>query len=168
MLSYQTIAPHTLELQRQLTALPKLKKTRLVGGTALALQFGHRSSVDLDLFGYLDEDISALRDSVEEIGSVKVLKETRNIRIYDVDGVMVDFVDHSRYPWLCKPIVEDGLRLASVEDIAAMKVNAIEGYGTCKDFVDIYVLLQRLSSGQRLRAFAVTLGSVIHYCKAVK
>lgn len=51
MLSYQTAEPHTLELLRQLMEVPLLRQARLVGGTALALQYGHRSSVDLHFFG---------------------------------------------------------------------------------------------------------------------
>ncbi len=51
MLSYQTVEPHTLELLRQLMEVPLLRQARLVGGTALALQYGHRSSVDLHFFG---------------------------------------------------------------------------------------------------------------------
>lgn len=49
MLSYRTIEPHTLELLKYLMAEPYLDDCRLVGGTALALQYGHRSSVDLDV-----------------------------------------------------------------------------------------------------------------------
>jgi predicted nucleotidyltransferase component of viral defense system len=124
---------------------PLLTGMRLVGGTSLALQYGHRNSIDLDFFGTLDEDLHSIRDSLERIGHVSVLKETRTIRIYDLDHVKIDFVDYSRYQWLAEAVNEDGLRLASPEDIAAMKVNAIEGRGTRKDFVDIYFLLQHYS-----------------------
>ena len=150
MLSYQTIESHTLELLRCLTDEPLLSELRLVGGTALALQYGHRNSVDLDFFGNLDEDEKALRCCLERIGKVGVLKETKSIRIYDLDGIKIDFVDYSRYPWLDGPIVEDGLRLASPRDIAAMKVNAIEGRGTRKDFIDVYYLLQHYSLAEIL------------------
>ena len=126
-------------------AMPLLSGTRLVGGTSLALQYGHRNSVDLDFFGSLDDDLFAFRDCLENISHVNVIKETKSIRIYDIDGVKVDFVDYSRYPWLTDAVEEDGLRLASPKDIAAMKVNAIEGRGTRKDFVDIYFLLQHYS-----------------------
>lgn len=51
MLSYCTVEPHTLELLKLLCQEPYLKECRLVGGTALALQYGHRISVDLDFFG---------------------------------------------------------------------------------------------------------------------
>lgn len=145
MLSYQTIEPHTLELLKKLMAEPSLSGTRLVGGTSLALQYGHRSSVDLDFFGTLDDDPLSIRECLERIGHVGVLKETKTIRIYDLDKVKIDFVNYSRYQWLAEAITEDGLRLASPQDIAAMKVNAIEGRGTRKDFVDIYFLLQHYS-----------------------
>lgn len=145
MLSYQTIAPHTLALLKRLMEEPRLAGTRLVGGTSLALQYGHRCSIDLDIFGSLDDDIYSTRDCLDAIGNIQIIKETRNIRIYVVDGVKVDFVDYSRYKWIAQPIIEEGLRLASDIDIAAMKVNAIEGRGTRKDFIDLYFLLQHYS-----------------------
>ena len=52
MLSFQTLYPDTLELLKTLMHLPMLEKMRLVGGTALALQYGHRRSIDLDFFGH--------------------------------------------------------------------------------------------------------------------
>lgn len=150
MLSYQTVEPHTLELLRRLMAEPSLLGLRLVGGTSLALQYGHRNSVDLDFFGTLDEDRSAIRDCLKSIGHVAVLKETDKIRIYNLDGVKIDFVDYSCYPWIDDPLVEDGLCLASPKDIAAMKINAIEGRGTRKDFIDVFYLLQRFSLSEIL------------------
>lgn len=51
MLSYRTVEPHTLELLKRLSSMPIFSEMRLVGGTALALQYGHRKSVDLDFFG---------------------------------------------------------------------------------------------------------------------
>lgn len=145
MLSYQTIAPHTLELLRLLMAQPLLSGTRLVGGTSLALQYGHRNSIDLDFFGSLNDDLLAFHLCLESIGRLRVIKETKTIRIYDLEGVKIDFVDYARYPWLVDAVEEDGLRLASPMDIAAMKINAIEGRGSRKDFVDIYYLLQHYS-----------------------
>ncbi|MBQ2553690.1 MAG: nucleotidyl transferase AbiEii/AbiGii toxin family protein [Prevotella sp.] len=142
MLSYQTIEPHTLELLRRLMTEHSLVETRLVGGTALALQYGHRNSVDLDFFGKLDEDTLVVRSCLEKIGKVNVIKETKSIRIYNLDDVKIDFVDYSRYDWIDEPVVEGNLRLASPKDIAAMKINAIEGRGTRKDFIDIYYILQ--------------------------
>ena len=84
---------------------------------------------------------------------VTVLKETETIRIYVVDGIKVDFVHYSCYPWLTPAVIEDGLRLASPQDIAAMKVNAIEGRGTRKDFVDIYFLLKHFKLSELLEFY---------------
>lgn len=145
MLQLRTILPHTLELLRSIQDLPCAQDTRLVGGTALALQYGHRQSVDLDFFGTLPEDIEQMEDELRGIGQLSILKSTENIRIYSVDDVKVDFVNYSRYPWIDDAIIGEGLRLASPKDIAAMKVNAVEGRGTKKDFIDIYALLQRYS-----------------------
>lgn len=146
MLSYRTIEPHTLELLKKLCQEPYLQECRLVGGTALALQYGHRQSVDLDMFGSFDPEENYLFDVVlKPYAKVRVVKDKPNIKICFMDNIKVDFVNYSIYPWIDEPIEEDGLRLASPRDIAAMKINAIEGRGTKKDFVDMYFLLQHYS-----------------------
>lgn len=141
MLSYQTVDAHTLELLRRLMAEPIFASLRLVGGTALALQYGHRNSIDLDFFGQLDDDAEEVKAILRKHGKLSVIKESRNIKIYLLNNIKVDFVNYN-YSWIDAPILEDELRLASPKDIAAMKINAIEGRGTKKDFIDIYFLLQ--------------------------
>lgn len=142
MLSYSTVEPDTLELLKQLMKKPQLKGMRLVGGTALALQYGHRMSIDLDFFGKLEtEDTEELHNIIKDTGEIKVIKKSKNINIFLINGIKVDFVNYS-YPWIDKCITENGLRLASPKDIAAMKINAIEGRGTRKDFIDIYFILK--------------------------
>ena len=145
MLSIQTIHPNTLELLKQLASQPELAQTRLVGGTALALQYGHRQSIDLDFFGALPEDKDELVEMTRRVGNVLVTNRTKMIIQTVVNQVKVDFVDYSRYAWIDEPVQGDGFVLASDKDIAAMKVNAIIGRGTRKDFIDLYVLLQHYS-----------------------
>lgn len=145
MLSIQTIEPNTLELLKRLAAQPELAQTRLVGGTALALQYGHRQSIDLDFFGALPEDKEELIAMTARVGNVTVTNRSKMIVQTIIDGVKVDFVDYSRYAWIDEPISGDGFLLASDKDVAAMKVNAIIGRGTRKDFIDLYVLLQHYS-----------------------
>ena len=145
MLSYETVEPRTLELLKSLMQEPVFNDMRLVGGTALALQYGHRQSIDLDFFGDLTCEQEKTQEILSKYGKVTVLKETKNIRIYVVDNIKVDFVHYSCYPWLEDAIFEDGIRLASPKDIAAMKINAIEGRGTRKDFVDVFFLLKHYS-----------------------
>ena len=154
MLSFRTIASDTLELLKRLTQEPFLKDCRLVGGTALALQYGHRSSIDLDFFGTFDIDGEEMFGILRSYGNVEKQKVSSNIRIFDINGVKVDIVNYSIYPWLENSVEEEGLRLASPKDIAAMKVNAIEGRGSRKDFVDMYFLLQHFSLEEVLDFYA--------------
>jgi len=148
MLSYQTVDAHTLELLRQLSVVPEFSAMRLVGGTSLALQYGHRTSVDLDFFGTFDSELS-FSSILRRYGQLTIVKESSKIKVYLLDGIKVDFV-HYDYPWLEAPIQADGLILATPPDIAAMKVNAIEGRGSKKDFIDLYYLLQRYTLAEIL------------------
>ena len=146
MLHLETIEPATLELIRRLQALPMFAETRLVGGTALALQLGHRVSVDLDVFGKWDY-AADLQLELSEVGHAEKESGTPNGRMafFYVDGVKVDCVAYDMYRWLEPPVEEEGVRLAGVKDIAAMKINAITNRGTRKDFVDMARLLDDYS-----------------------
>jgi predicted nucleotidyltransferase component of viral defense system len=141
MLQYQTTEPGTLELLRKLMQISEFKELRLVGGTSLALQIGHRSSNDLDMFGNLAVDEFEINKILKNIGTTTLLKKTQNISIYLINGIKVDLVNYP-YPWLEKIIFEDNLRLAGIKDISAMKLAAITGRGTKKDFIDLNFLLQ--------------------------
>lgn len=145
MLSLQTVFPDTLELLRKLMREPLLNEMRLVGGTSLALQYGHRRSVDLDFFGKTTEDVEELTAAMHKCAETVVRgKCTNRIKAYFLDDVKVDVVNYD-YSWIDEPVIENGLRLASAKDIAAMKVNAVMGRGTKKDFIDVYFLLRHYS-----------------------
>lgn len=143
MLHLETIVPETLELLRRIQSHPAFAETRLVGGTALALQLGHRVSVDLDIFGKwnysegLDAALSTVGHVVRESGS-----QNGKMAFYYVDDVKVDCVAYEIYKWLDPAVEEEGVRLAAVRDIAAMKINAVTNRGTRKDFVDVARLLE--------------------------
>lgn len=116
----------------------------LVGETALALQIGHRLSVDLDFFGDCDLEELEITNILNRFDRVRIIKKSENILIYTVGSIKVDFVNY-HYKWLSEPIVEDGIKLASMQDIGAMKLNAIAGRGSKKDFIDLHFLLERFS-----------------------
>ena len=141
MLFRETVQPATLELLKALMHRPALSGLRLVGGTSLSLQIGHRMSDDLDLFGEVNLDSAELAPALDGLGPVTLLKRTPNIYICSIREVKVDLVNYS-YPWLEEIHVGDGIRLAGLSDIAAMKLAAVTGRGTKKDFVDLYFLLQ--------------------------
>ena len=93
MLSFRTVTSDTLELLKALMSAPELLSLRLVGGTALALQYGHRVSVDLDLFGEVTIDKFELLSLLQGLGEVRVINETKNIHQYFVNGIKVDIVN---------------------------------------------------------------------------
>ena len=64
------------------------------------------------------------------------------MRFMIVNGVKVDIVNYP-YPWIDEPVISDGIVLAGIKDIAAMKLAAITNRGTKKDFIDYHFLLQR-------------------------
>lgn len=150
MLSIQTIEPDTLELLKRLCAFPQLGKMRLVGGTALALQYGHRQSIDLDFFGVLPENHDELFVALRALGNLSIMNRSAKIVQTSINGIKVDFVDYRDYPWIDESVKEGIITLASPKDIAAMKVNAAINRGTKKDFVDIFVLLQHFSLAEIL------------------
>ena len=149
MLHLETIEPKTLELLRRLQSLSIFEHSRLVGGTALALQLGHRKSIDLDMFGTIDSSPEDIQEACKEAGKLEISKTSKNINIYWVDGIKVDCVNYP-YEWLDDCHVIDGVRLASVNDIAAMKISAIINRGTKKDFIDLHFLLKEMSLNQIL------------------
>jgi len=130
MLREETVESSTLELLKNIVALPELKQFRLVGGTALSLLFGHRKSIDLDFFTdqTIDKEnlIEALRDS---FGNIVTIND-RSPSIYQciIQNVKVDFVS-VRDPFLHPVQVIDNIPFADTKDIIALKLNAIKGRG---------------------------------------
>ena len=150
MLHYETIAPATRELLNKLMSDDRLQDFVLVGGTSLALQLGHRLSVDLDLFTDTDFNEDTLRSYLEQNYQFQADFMERSTVKGEINGVQIDCIAHC-YPWL-KPCRQDnGWRLAQLEDIAAMKLNAIAGNGTrIKDFIDMAYLSSVFSLEQML------------------
>lgn len=111
MLHLQTIHPDTLELLKQFSAQTEMQGMRLVGGTALALQYGHRQSVDLDFFGTPAANQDELLEMVEKMGPYRLRNRTKNILQLIVNSIMVDFVDYSQYPWIDDSVCLEGITL---------------------------------------------------------
>ncbi len=144
MLYRETVAPELLALLNQLTLIEEFSSLRLVGGTALALQLGHRESVDIDLFGRLDVTDEQLKNKLASFGTIEEINISLSIKQFFVNNVKVDIVNY-RYLWL-DPVHEvEGIRMASLSDIAAMKISAITQRGSKKDFIDLYFLLQHFT-----------------------
>ncbi len=149
MLQYRAVYPETLGLLKKIMTFESLQDFFLVGGTALALQLGHRISVDLDLFSnknFYTNDI--LEELSKDFELNVVFRKKQNSLIVnarlkntDSDFVKIDFVKYP-YPLIKEIITIDGLRLSAIEDIIATKLSAIANRGAKKDFFDIYELLK--------------------------
>jgi predicted nucleotidyltransferase component of viral defense system len=116
----------------------------LVGGTALALQLGNRKSIDLDLFSNTDFASNELLISLLNDYQILVNNQHSQTLITTINHVKVDFIKF-HYPFIRPFLVIENIRMASLEDIAAMKLDAITGRGSKKDFYDLFFLLQHYS-----------------------
>ncbi len=149
----QAVAPGTLELLKKLMKLPALNQFALVGGTNLALRFGHRLSIDFDLFSdepFEPEQIYAnVRDAFP---NTEFISSNQNMLFLFIENIKTDFV---RLPFAYIQPVEviEGIRLASAPDIVAMKLSAISQRGIKKDFWDIAELLNYYSIEEMLAMF---------------
>ena len=148
MLHKEAVTGETLALIRKLSADPACKDFNLVGGTALALQLGHRTSVDIDFFTRAEFDVAAMLEHLEKEYRFALQFQHKNTLKGFIDGVFLDLLKHD-YPYIEDPITMEGVRMLSMADIAAMKVNAITGDGTrIMDFIDIYFLLDHFTFGE--------------------
>lgn len=152
MLQTQTVAPELMELLNFVMNSDVFDEFFLVGGTALALQIGHRKSIDLDFFGETEIDSNLFRQELSKYGSFNLIKQSKNILITNVGGIKTDFINYP-YPMIEKPVIFNGIRLASIPDIAAMKLNAISGRGSRKDFIDIFFLMKEFSLNEMINFY---------------
>jgi hypothetical protein len=154
MLHKNTIQPGTLELLIKLQSDEILNNFSLAGGTSLALQIGHRQSVDLDLFTTDDFDVNFLLEFLEANYNFHSDFTANNTLKGFIDSVKVDFISH-KYPLVNNIRNIESIKLYSIEDIAAMKLNVIAGNGTrSKDFIDLYFLLKEYSVQQLLNFYS--------------
>lgn len=144
MLQTQTVVPELMELLKKLMDVDLFSDFNLVGGTALSLQIGHRNSIDIDLFGKAEIDTDLFIEKLKTFGEVTVTQSTKNILITQVNNIKVDFVNY-KYPLLSDIFAVDGIRMLSKKDISAMKISAICGRGSKKDFIDLFYLLDEFS-----------------------
>ncbi len=117
----------------------------LAGGTALALQLGHRHSVDLDFFSPT-QDIPTIRPKLDETLApfdATLTDSAWGNLVYIVKGVRIGFYGYG-HPLLNPLIKKESLCLASTEDIALMKLDALLSRAARKDFYDLYFICQKI------------------------
>jgi predicted nucleotidyltransferase component of viral defense system len=159
MLHYKTVNNLLKEVLLQLMAAKAFENFRLVGGTSLSLQIGHRESIDIDLFSDVDYgeiDFDAIEKHLE--ANYKYVDHLSNIipgigKSYligeDKDNTLkLDIFYTDKF---IQPIyLEDTIRMATIEEIIAMKLDVVQRGGRKKDFWDLHELFEKYSLNQML------------------
>ena len=113
----------------------------LAGGSGLALQLGHRQSVDFDFFSQQPSLAQATRDWLEEFTHCVA----RDIGVHtlhcEADGVKVSFISAYKYPMVKPALDTEGIRIASLVDIGLMKLLALTHRATLRDYIDLAALI---------------------------
>ena len=143
----------------RLAALPAIAQSGqgfyLAGGTALALQLGHRDSIDFDFFraeSFAPEELfQHVSSSCVQYEVSKLQEETDTLTVLLDGEIQLSFFSYP-YPVLQPPTVWQDLAIASVVDIAAMKLSAITSRATFKDYVDLCLILKTHSLSELLAA----------------
>jgi len=148
------ILPETFLLLQKICTDSFFDQFNLVGGTALALQIGHRFSIDLDFFSSSSFETAPTIDYLVQNYDFDLSAVYTNTILGFSHHIKVDFITHA-YPNLEPPLLVDNVRLAATIDIAAMKLNAIVNSGQrLKDYIDIYYLLTYHPLRDMLAAYA--------------
>lgn len=148
----KTLLPDTLRALQLVGKTNIIKKAYLAGGTALALQTGHRISVDLDFFTsekFNEEQLALDLSNIQRFTKESVSSGT----ILGKIGQTKFSLFYYPYPLIEKTCKFDDIQLASKADLAAMKLHALEDRGTKRDFVDVFFLAQEFSFAQMLKFY---------------
>lgn len=159
MLYYKTVNNLLKEVLLQLMAAKEFENFRLVGGTSLSLQIGHRESIDIDLFSDLEYgkiDFVAIENYLET--NFKYIDHLSNIipgmgksyliGEYKDNALKLDIFYTDKF---IQPIyLEDTIRMATIEEIIAMKLDVVQRGGRKKDFWDLHELFEKYSLTQML------------------
>lgn len=148
----KTLLPDTFRAIQLVSTFPEIREAYLAGGTALALQIGHRISVDLDFFIPHQFNETILVKNLSEHAEF-IQEGTARQTVWGVIGTTKFSMFYYEYPLLDETVAFEGLRLAGLLDIAAMKIHAIEGRGTRRDFIDVFLLARTYSLQEMLHAY---------------
>ncbi len=145
-LHWETVTPLMREVLRTVGQSDLAPRFYLAGGTALALQLGHRQSVDLDFFSETDEvrpETHRLALRVLEAHYPTIVEQAWGNLLLIIDDLHVGFFGYG-YPLVASPLEAEGVLLASVTDIGLMKLDALATRASRKDFYDLYAIARRI------------------------
>ena len=140
----ESISQETKLVLEKISQGKLVDKFYLVGGTALAIQLGHRESIDLDWFSQDNFSNQEIKFELSKLGNFQVISESDGTVNGMLDNVKVSFL-YYRYKTLFPLVNFEKIKMADERDIAAMKIDAVSSRGSKKDFVDIFFLLKKYS-----------------------
>ena len=144
---WEAVPPPLPDLLAGIGQQPFISRFYLGGGTALALQLGHRKSFDLDFFSDVDNVEAASREEIKvalsALWPVKLQKDVDGTLFFDIGGTHVGFFSYG-CSLLDPTPTAAGVRLAGLTDIGLMKLDAVVGRAARKDFYDLYFIAQRV------------------------
>lgn len=158
-LFFNTVSPNLLSALEACMCGEVFKNFRLVGGTSLSLQLGHRMSVDIDLFTdalYGSIDFKEIEYFLNQHFSYVSTNNTAIVgmgRSYFVGRSVEKAVKIDIYytdPFINDSLEVDGIRMATLEEIIAMKLDVVLRGGRKKDFWDIHELIPSYSFAEML------------------
>lgn len=140
----ESINKETRSVLAKIAGCALARQFYLAGGTALALQLGHRESADLDFFSRAPFDAGAMKEELAQKGQLAITSEDEKTLNGILDDIRVSFFEYP-YDLLFPAIKYEKAELADLRDIAAMKLDAVSSRGSRKDFTDIYFIMRRYS-----------------------
>jgi len=159
-----------LKLFETLSSLSFIQDFYLAGGTCLAMQIGHRLSIDFDFFIPADFNTGDIINILTEIGAYQRENEAKNTINVILNGVKISFFGY-RYKIIDEFKNFHNIRLAGLKDIAGMKLEAIAGRGSKKDFIDLDFLLQQFTLKEifsfHTRKYGTGLSNQYHLLKSL-
>ncbi len=148
----EILAEDTRRVLDKIRATGVLSDFYMVGGTALALHYGHRKSIDLDFFSPKDFSLLHLKKSISQLGNYTLENEEPGTLDGILDQVKLTFLRYE-YPLLFPLISYENILLADARDIGCMKLDAISSRGSRKDFIDLFVLLDNHTLAELFELF---------------
>ncbi len=139
-LHFEIFPQEQKDLFNTLLELNWIKNFYLAGGTALAMQIGHRQSIDFDFFTPDNFDTREIIHKLSSIGKFELFNESGNTINGALNNVRISFFS-DKYPLIENTLDINYIRIANPLDISVMKLEAISGRGSKKDFVDLYYIL---------------------------
>lgn len=141
MLQFNAIPRVTMDVLKTLMRQPWITDFNLVGGTALALYWGHRVSADIDFFTDKKVNLDDLEGKINQITSAVIISKNPIGRSYSITDITCDFVNFP-YSFFYPPQTEDDFSVAHIDDVVSLKLGALANRGAKKDFYDLYYILQ--------------------------